>query len=34
MGRKQKHPEHVQRAQELMNALLDEDSYLEAKKDR
>ena len=24
MGRKQKHPEHVQRAQELMNELLDE----------
>ena len=23
MGRKQKHPEHVQRAQELMNELLD-----------
>ena len=24
MGRKQKHPEHTQRAQELMNSLLDE----------
>ena len=24
MGRKQKHPEHAQRAQQLMNSLLDE----------